>query len=647
MHNLVKNTLPSRERLLSLRNTQYNGGWDDAQKNAYSMAHTTVYDSKTLTVPRPFPIYEIYIETHCYPNNSSVNLRFRTHLGQGLIHDALSYIPWDKKYFRDNFDSIVITYYFGLHTESIDAIKALCTGIFRQLISVADLGEVQHSLRFGHEELMGMLDVYYTDFIENFTGLNHFLNGRYHETDSPVTKTDAFAEAIHTAIYQADTGKVLTLLKQGVDPNVYFDDYTPLIATIIFGTNHALYNNGRDKEQLLPQILSIIGLLLEYGANPMGESQNHSAMEEVVLQSTYRRDCNLEFFAAILQLLTAGNGIQPHIVVTEQDKTASMGLIVSGVNCFLKQLTPNKSPKIIACFKQDHLYFITSLNTVITVKTFILDNMTKASRENLYSDKAMWELFERHFPGQAPSYFKGLLKDNTSAIDLIYMNHELLGMNIVNTRLIQSRKTFILYYIKLAVADPELRAFPRFMSIISFARGFSLQKKFPMLEVITYYEAAAASSYLQTCNLDIFPKINSLHASMDCIGKHLYPEKLRPLKNAILVEDDLGGADKPVIPGLFWDSKPGKTQKLPLEIHPGNAHTFFLTSAQLAQKGFRERYLQNKEKYSVIVGFLNNANNFKKLEKKINPHAAGIFGKAIQSYAKIGPDPVIFKQAKL
>lgn len=602
-------------------------------------------------IPRPFPIFEIFFETKGVTHPGRLCLKFRTPLGQGSIIDALSYVPW-YKHLQKIYQGRRINYFFNLETCSIQEVKALFMGIFGQLITIAEIDMVQNSLHAALGKLLNMLDMYQTNFMGNFHGWNYYLNNQYEmykkNNAENIDCPSASAERMFNAIVDIDTEKVLSLLKQGIDPNENYDGWTPLNASISVGIGFAVHSfKGRPKDQLLAEILSIIRLLLEYGANPMYESENHTAMEGVVISSFFSRYCTLEFYAAMLQILTAGKGIHPHMIVSEQEKKTGMGLIVSGVNCFLKELSVNSCSKILNCFKGKHLYFLTALNSCITVKTVILDSLTQKSRDFLSKNKELYELFGRIFPGQPASYLTELVENNTSAIDLIYMNNQLEGMNIVNISLIQAHKPFILHYIKLAVADKPLRAFQRFMSIISFARGFSLQKKFPMMEVVSYFEAASASGYLQTSNLGIYPKISESQEFTKCIAEHLYPNKLLRLKNSLLVQDNLGTADKPVAPLLFWDSPAKETQKLPIEINSDNVKSFFLDSGKLAKEGFRERYLQNKQKYSVIIGFFNNADNLKKLEQKISPHCSDTFAKTIDCYVDIGPDPVALKPARL
>jgi hypothetical protein len=624
--------------MLSLQGKKYDYTWSSDIRNAYNLANSKMYDRKIFTIPRPFPVFKIICETNS-DRAGVLSLFFRTHLGQSLINHTLSYVTWDKQY-RYNFSDRFI-WHFDLNRNSFVEIKELFNAIFKQLNAVTDVEIIQNSLLEIHIELMKMLDIYLQDFHKNFPDNNFFLNGRDQEIEYvPITDKNASAKEMYDAIWNLETHKVLTLLKKGISPNIYYQGWTPLITTILFGIGEALRFKGRDKNWLLPKVLSIIGLLLEYGAYTMYESSDeHTAMEKLVIESTFNR-CTVDFYAAILQLLVAGNDVHPHIFVSEQARMETIGLIVSGSNVFLKQLSENFSPKIIDCFRQNHLYFLTHLNTFIIVETVTLENLSQKSKQNLY------QLFVCHFPEQPASYFQELLEKNTSAIDMIYMDNKLVGMNIVTTILMQFDKTFILHYIKLAIADKNLNAFPRFMSIISFARGFALQNKFPLIDVITYYEAASSSSYLQTCHLETFPKREALQNIMQSIGKYLYPEKLLPLENSLLVEDELAGPEKRTAPLLFWDEKPEKKQKLPAKIDQTNVEKFFLTNRQLAQVGFKERYF--KEKYCVTIGFFNHENNLKDLKKKINPHCLpGIFDKAIKCYEKIGPDPAILKQPRL
>ncbi|WP_298624109.1 hypothetical protein [uncultured Legionella sp.] len=65
------------------------------------------------------------------------------------------------------------------------------------------------------------------------------------------------------------------------------------------------------------------------------------------------------------------------------------------------------------------------------------------------------------------------------------------------------------------------------MSVVSFTRGFALQRHTPQIPVITYYEAASASSYLQSSNLDMYPKFKTLENLIKKIAIDLYaPEDL-------------------------------------------------------------------------------------------------------------------------
>jgi hypothetical protein len=589
----------------------------------------TELDFRLYKIKRPSPIQTVEFKTYFPDKHGQLLFTLRTPLEYPLISNAINHsnFKWTKEYYSSEYHGSIL-WKFNLNKHNKIDIGILFNDIFNQLILLMTGPTIKDRLFFIQNELNSSLKKFFRD--EKAI----LLKPRFYIEFEDGIPNSYGAKKLFEAITQHNVDKVYELLSHCVDPNSYYERFSALNFAIDAGA--IIYPSERS---VLLKRLSIIALLLEYGANPMLETYGLTTFERTVNESIFESifrfsKISVEYFDEIMKLLTATDAFRPHICITEEVKKTKLGKIVHGTNMFFKELSEksHQYSKILNVIYQDNSFnFYLSGYVKISVKSLSgvdlnQDEIIQEELYQLFKSTFGWEKISNNFDNDENkfrAYFKNLLPNSTGIVDCIRINNVLVGMNIADINIKEyDGKKIMLHYIKLAAANEILRNYKRFMSIISFARGFALQKNNPDIPVITYFEAASVNSYLQVCPLDMFPKIKTLEMIMKKIAENLYSSQVDETK------------------GLHITDKLAVTKKSSLP------NKFFWTENELAIKGFEKRYQIDKQ--SLLVGFINNEVNLKKLAGKINPHCSGIqFKEMVDYYSEINNPSIPSLRAKL
>lgn len=568
--------------------------------------------NRVFSIPdRPFFFSAIYVEAD--DQGGKIHLTLRSALYHSEMSQAFRAIEWHKHLKWDNDDSL--RWYFKLAEHPSAEIQNLIRNIFNKLNKLSS--EIKTSDRIQHiqVEVHKMFSNYFESYKANFIfppPAEYLIND---EQLNFSAKNSHEAEALYHSVIRKDIEKTHHLLLSGVNPDLYYDGWTPLNAAIAIGAN------SLDDTASLSKTLSIILLLLEYGANPMLEDIERNTAFERTVKDSLSTKIDERYYAEIVRLLTASDSFYPHMLISNQAKKTTMGSMIHGSNLFYKKSIDSKNqiPKIIGVIhEEDLLHFSMSDNKVITVKTMPAYQISSAIHQELF------EIFKRNFPwqehirqeGELKKYFRHFFEEPSTLIDIVSIDQKICGFNIAslaNENI--NGEEIVLHYIKLASADKVLRdIYRRFMSIISFKRGFEDHYQ---SQIFTFFEAASISSYLQVQQLEVYPKVQTenIKQVMAHIAKKISGSVVS-YKNNLYLEDDLAVAKQYPAPISFWD---------------GNA---------VAVKAYENKY--QIDKHSLLMGFFNSEFNLKQLEKKINSNCLGIQFRDILNSSDIS-----FKQAKL
>ena len=570
--------------------------------SAYHYAHSTKYDERIYKISRPFPIDKILFTTE---NNgwATLTLRLSTYLAHPAVSQAMSLVSWPKQYKHIHNDDIRLQ--FNLNEFSEGKIVIMVNDVLTQLVNLTNDTFMERMLNIIRNQLQKALIIYFYDHKNNFPNINYFFNGRYEQAQYRIQTKESGVNAreLYKAVVHANVKKTHAMLSTEADPNSRYDYYTPLNALLaigIFFTNRQ-YSN-------LTNIVSIIRLLLDYGANPMLEAFDDTAFEQTVKASLLFKPKHMRFFDHIIKLLAAAEKSYPHIEVSDATNQIGIGKTIhSYQDQFFKPVALSNIHKISnVAMEQNQLVFDMSNGVQITVQTIpVQDSIDK---KELY-DLCLQAFVTVKNKKEILLYLKSALANDFNVIDIIRINNQLAGFNIAEMAIKNDEnQNYILHYIKLAAANEEMRKYKLFMSIVSFARGFAMQNHFPQVPILTYFEAASVESYLQTCELNGFPRMQTLKDLMKKIAEDLYPEKL--FAETMHIKDELAITGKSRRTDTFW------------------------TAREVSKKVFQEHY--QKEKHSLLVGFINNEDNLQKFAKKINSCYQGgiLFEKIVTWYEK-------------
>lgn len=542
---------------------------------------------------RPCPIKSVTIQAN-YNGIGFIALNFVTPLSRPILNQQFAHLN------NTDYTGHGCEFEFDLNQNKEQNIAHLFENVFNRLINLTSNPQLKTRFSFMFNDLHPVLIRYFKAYKNNFSipPLSHCSTDDTDYADMGKSHDNA-AELFH-AVVSADIEETCKLLSQGIDPDSYYKGQTLLNAAIGMGV---CVSN-------LSRMSSIIRLLLEYGANPLQESFNVDAFESVVNRSFYNIKIHSEYWEFLIKLLMgAEKSSNFSYVSTEPQEFDRMNVLIHGSNMFFKNMSlkKNQYPKI-ARFSQNNtnFYYTMSDDALIRVNMCSPDDLTPQCEEQLLAIfKANFQ-WEKHFANdrEINDYFYKILRKSSNIIDIIYINNVLSGFNVAE---IVSEKddALFLHYIKLASANAPLRNnYKRFMSIVSFAKGFAVQADFPQSTVLTFFEAASVSSYLQVNHLDVMPKIQSSH-----LKRLLYKtaSKLDDtvcfINNQLYIKDKLAASKTSPAPISFWDEK------------------------SIAIQGFESRY--QKDQHSLLMGFLNDDGNLHKLENKINAQCCGVAFKDI------------------
>jgi hypothetical protein len=183
---------------------------------------------------------------------------------------------------------------------------------------------------------------------------------------------------------------------------------------------------------------------------------------------------------------------------------------------------------------------------------------------------------------------------DVGVIDLIYgTNGQILAFNIAKIVLPRTKDKPILHYIPLASSDKVIQTeFRELMSQVSFQRIVFLKEKFKA-EVLTFYTAASAMSYLQVAKLPrVYPKHDCLRpCDLQYVRDEFFPDREIAENHGVLYFSSL----------LFY--------------HVPEKKKGVMDESDINYIGFTNRI--EKEGYCPLIGFYATPDNLQKLARKI------------------------------
>ncbi len=363
----------------------------------------------------------------------------------------------------------------------------------------------------------------------------------------------------------------------------------------------------RQRKDQIAMILKIAALLMEYGADPSHLRAPESTGSKTIIEKlmddskdmTHLDELGKGLVIDMLKLLLNADRKRSHLHVAGDNDKHFLGKFILKVRPALKK-AGRLPPQIQS---------VTALNSFIG--QFI--EVTNFRHRNVYihsmplgefsEDQQIVDLCKETFPSRHnmsdedfTAYVKKKLKPgkDIGVIDLVYGDQgEIIAFNIAKIVLPREADRPILHYIPLASSVTMIQTeFRELMSQISFQRTLFLKQQFQK-EVLTFYTAASAMSYLQVAKLpEVYPK-------HDC----LRPEDLK-----YLCEEFFTGRDIVQERGIIYYSSvlfyhaPPKKKDIPEE-------------SDINYQGFNTRI--EKEGCCPLVGFYATPANLKKLGEKI------------------------------
>ncbi len=367
-------------------------------------------------------------------------------------------------------------------------------------------------------------------------------------------------------------------------------------------------------------IISIIELLMEYGADPSERPADpyacpSTALEYLLACASFRKSdlVNRELLKELLRFFLPADQGRSHLSIATEFYNHFLGrFILAGLaalnrkhNSFLPAfLKVSRSPGKNLDSNIGMNFFVEN-RPKVELKTIMMSELQSTQLDEMY------ELFKHNFPWQKKikleelnAYFIALINSHSGPtfVDLIFIEGKIEAFNIatfIQPEIIEKKRVF-LHYAILTVRSKMLEPYQKLMWIVFAKRGFALKEQCPdeNVEVYTVYDAATLQGYLAVANLCFYPKFT-------CIND----EVLQFIHRTIFNENA-----PPNSPGMVWyvpeklsdKQKPRRKDLLP-------NFRFFNT-----------RTYENisQEKRSIVIIFKNDLSNLARIAMEINPYLA-------------------------
>ena len=348
-----------------------------------------IYYINLYRIKRPSPIQ--MVEFRSYRSGiGELQLTLRTPLEYNLIKNSIYHCKYSRV--QEGHTGGYHRYFlweFELIEQNKNEIEMLINDIFNHLIPLVSDMETKIRLSDIHDSLNKTLKRHFWIHNKNFFTPANYIE---YEAQTPNSKG---AKELFSAITQSNSDKVYELLSHNADPNSYYENFSALNYAINADT--PLYPSN---SYTLSARLSIIALLLEYGANPMLETYGLTTLERTVNESIFESmfrlgKINVEYFNQIMNFLTASAFSRPHISITETAKKTYHGYIVHGSNMFLKELyeKPAQHPKLVnVIYRGNNYHFLMSDNVEVSVKSYSGYQV----EQNEYLQDDLFKLFKQN-----------------------------------------------------------------------------------------------------------------------------------------------------------------------------------------------------------------------------------------------------------